>query len=96
MGPAGIEQLQQLLQRIINLSVGFAFIVLLIMLLVTGIKYLTSGGESKPLASAGNSLTWTLLGIIFLVIIWLVLLLVRALTGVDVTKFCIGFPPYCL
>lgn len=96
MGPAGIEQLQQLFQRIINLSVGAAFIALLVMLIVTGIKYLTSGGEAKPLSSANNALTWALLGVIFLVIIWLVLLLIKAFTGVDVTKFCIGFAPYCL
>ena len=96
MGPAGIEQLNQLITRIINLSVGLAFIALLIVLIITGIKYLTSGGEPKPLASASNALTWALLGIMFLVVIWLVLLLVRAFTGVDVTKFCIGFAPYCL
>jgi len=96
MGAAGIEQLNQLFARIINLSVGIAFIAVLIMLIVTGIKYLTSGGEAKPLASANNALTWTLLGLIFLVIIWLVLLLIKAFTGVDVTKFCIGFAPYCL
>lgn len=96
MGPAGIEQLQQLFLRIVNLSVGIAFIALLVMLVVTGIKYLVSGGEAKPLASANSSLTWALLGIVFLVIIWLVLRLIEAFTGVPVTQFCLGFKPYCL
>lgn len=97
MGPdaAGLNQLQQLLQRIINLSVGAAFIALFIMLIVGGIKYLTSGGEPKPLSSANNTMTWAILGIIFLVIIWLILLLIKAFTGVDVTKFCLGFAPFC-
>lgn len=98
MGPGapGLDQLQQLIQRIINLSVGLAFVALLVMLIVGGIKYLTSGGEPKPLSSANNTLTWAILGIVFLVIIWLILLLIKAFTGVDVTKFCIGFAPYCL
>lgn len=93
MGPdaAGLPQLQQLLQRIINLSVGLAFIALLIMLILGGIKYLTSGGEPKPLSSANNTITWAILGIIFLVLIWLILLLIEAFTGVNVTKFCLGF-----
>ena len=91
-GPAGAVQLQELIQRIINLSVGLAFIVLLIMLVVSGIRFLTSGGESKGLNQASKTLTWALLGILFLVLAWLVLRLIEAFTGVPVTKFCLGFP----
>lgn len=88
---AGVTQLQELIQRIINLSVGLAFIALTIMLVVAGIKYLTSGGEPKALSSASTTLTWALLGMLFLVIAWLILLLVKAFTGVNVTIFCISF-----
>jgi hypothetical protein len=94
--PAGLDQLQDLIQRTINLSVGGAFIVLTMMLVVAGIKYLTSGGEPKALNSANNTLTWALLGILFLAIGWLLLRLIAAFTGVEVTQFCLGFPPYCL
>lgn len=93
--PAGVQQLQDIIQRIINLVVGAAFVVLLVMLIVAGIRYITSGGEQKSLQSAHNTLTWALLGILFMVIAWLILLLVKAFTGVDVTKFCIGFAPLC-
>ncbi|KKS12137.1 hypothetical protein A2617_02630 [Candidatus Daviesbacteria bacterium RIFOXYD1_FULL_41_10] len=93
---AGISELQQLLQRIINLSVGAAFIAVTVVLVVAGIKYLTSGGEPKPLSSAHSAVTWALLGIVFLVIAWLILILIKAMTGVDVTKFCLGVAPYCL
>lgn len=88
---AGVGQLQELFQRIINLSVGLAFIVLTIMLVVGGIRYLTSGGDPKALSSASTTLTWALLGMFFLVIAWLILLLIKAFTGVDVTIFCISF-----
>lgn len=95
-GPAGIEQLQQVFQRVINLSVGIVLIILTIMLVVGGIKYLTSGGEPKAISSASSTLTWALLGVFFLVIAWIALKIIEALTGVPVTKFCIGFAPYCL
>lgn len=95
MEPVGLSQLQNLIQRIINLSIGAAFIALIIMLVVGGIKYLTSGGEPKQISSANNTLTWALLGIVFLVIAWLILLLIKAFTGVEVTKFCLGFKPFC-
>lgn len=91
-GPAGVLQLQQLLLRLINLIVEGAFIVLLIMLVWAGIKYLTSGGEAKPLQQANTTLTWALLGILFLALAWVVLRLIEAFTGVKVTLFCIGFP----
>ncbi|MFH0937086.1 MAG: hypothetical protein V1808_02245 [Candidatus Daviesbacteria bacterium] len=89
--PAGLDFLEKMFQRIINLSFGAAFIALVIVLVVTGIKYLTSGGEPKALSSAHNSLTWALLGMLFLVIVWLILLLIEHLTGVQVTKFCLSF-----
>ncbi len=89
--PAGALQLQELIQRIINLSVPIAFMVLTIMLIVTGIKYLTSGGEPKAIQSASASLTWAFLGIVFLAIAWLILLLIEAFTGAKITQFCLGF-----
>lgn len=94
-GPAGLQQLQELFVRIISLSAGLAFVVVLIMLIVTALKYLVSGGEPKALSAANSSLTWTLLGIVFLILAWLVLKLIEAFTGVEVTKFCLGFKPYC-
>lgn len=90
--PAGIGYLQLLFQRAIQLAVAVAFIVLVIMLTVGGIKYLTSGGDSKGLQSASNTFTWALLGILFMVLAWLILLLIQNFTGVNVTKFCLGFP----
>lgn len=91
-GPAGVLQLQHLFLRIINLAVEGAFIVLVIMLLWAGIRYLTSGGDPKPLQQANSTLTWALLGLSFLALAWIILRLISALTGVDITLFCIGFP----
>ncbi len=89
--PAGLADLQGLVKRIIQLSVGAAFIALVVVLTIAGIKFLTSGGEAKPIQSASQAVTWALLGMLFLVIAWLVLQLIHAFTGIDVTKFCIGF-----
>lgn len=93
MGPAaaGKDQLVELFTRIINLAVEAAFLVLIIMLLYAGFKFLTSGGDPKAISSASATITWALLGILFLAIGWLILLLIRNFTGIDVTKFCIGF-----
>lgn len=90
-GPAGVNDLQNLFARILNISVGFAFIALLVVLLFAGIKFLTSGGDTKAIQGASQTVTWGLLGMLFLVVAWLVLQLIHAFTGIDVTKFCLNF-----
>ena len=93
-GPAGITQLQDLITRMINLSVGAAFILVTVVLVVIALRYLTSGGEPKALGQAHDAVTWALLGIVFMVLAWLTLLLVQSFTGVEVTQFnlCTLFP----
>lgn len=85
--PAGLDQIAGTFQRFISISVGLAFVALLVMVIFAGYKYLASGGEPKAVSSAHQTLTWALLGIFFLAIAWLILLLIHALTGVDVTIF---------
>lgn len=94
--PAGVVQLQALVARIISLLVGIGFIVVVVMLVTAGIKYITSGGDQKSLQAASNTITWALLGIAFMVLIWIFVKVIQAFTGVNVTSFCIGLPPYCL
>ncbi len=98
MDPAGVLQLQQLITRIINLAAALAFLALLVMFIYAGFKYLTSNGDPKALQSAHQTVIWAVLGVIFLVLAWLILKLIEAFTGVQVTQFCIGFPgapTYC-
>lgn len=89
---AGVIQIQQMVQRVIGLSVALAFIALAVYLFYSGYKYLTSGGEQKAVAAAHNSVTWALMGMLFLVFAIIALRLITAFTGVNVLDVCIGFP----
>lgn len=90
---AGVLQIQELLTRMINISVVIAFMALTFWLGWSAIKlFITSGGEPKAVQQAWQSVTWAFLGIMFLILGWLVLSLIQAFTGVQVTTFCIGFP----
>jgi chromate transport protein ChrA len=90
--PAGVKELQDLITRFISLSVGLAFLALTIMIMVSAFKFLTSGGDPKAVQSARNTLTYAVIGIVFMVGAWLGLRLIEAFTGVTVTNFCLGFP----
>lgn len=90
---AGVVQLQEVFLRIINISVALAFIAVTAVLFWAGIKYLTSGGDPKAIAAAHQAVTWAMLGALFLALAWLILLLIRAFTGVDVIgQFDLKFP----
>lgn len=94
--PADLGALQKLLTDLISISVGLAFVALVVMLVVGGIRLIISGGDAKGLQGAQQTITWAVVGIILLVVAWLVLKLISSFTGVDVTQFCIGFAPNCL
>lgn len=91
--PAGLQQIEELFTRIVSIMAGLGFVATLIMLISAGFKYLTSGGEQKALQSAHNTASWALLGILFMAIAWLILQLIKTLTGVDVTIFNIKILP---
>lgn len=95
--PAGLAQIEDTFSNFISVFVGFAFVALLIVAMMAGFKYLTSGGEPKAVSAAHQTLSWALLGIFMMAVAWIVLLLIKEFTGVNVLNFniktlCNGIP----
>ena len=88
----GLPQLQALIERFITVSVGIAFFALTIVIIVSGVKILVSGGDAKAVGAARNAITWAIAGIAFMALAWIVLLLVQAFTGAKLTNFNLAFP----
>jgi hypothetical protein len=87
--PATLSDLEVLFQRVISIALGLGGIVLFVMLVVGGFKYLTSGGDPKAVESAQKTLTSAILGLVLLLSAYLILKLIGNFTGVDLTKFSI-------
>lgn len=85
--PAGLKEIEDVFTSIISVIVGLGFIILLVMLTWAGIKYLTSAGEPKTIQAAHHTVSWALLGIVFMALAWLILQLIKVFTGIDVTIF---------
>lgn len=92
-GPAGVAQIEYIFGRVICITVPLGYTALLIVLIIAGFKYLISGGEAKAVTSAHQTVTWGILGILFLAIAWLVLLLIQNFTEVKVTQFTLSSLP---
>lgn len=91
-GAATIGNLGCLFGRIVSYALGFAGIVLFVLLLIGGFRFITSGGDPKAIEGARKTLTSAIIGLVIILVSYLILILITNITGVDVTKFNIILP----
>ncbi|KKS96227.1 MAG: hypothetical protein UV71_C0001G0101 [Microgenomates group bacterium GW2011_GWC1_43_13] len=87
---ATIADLGLLFKNIVSYALGFAGIVLFILLLVGGFKFITSGGDPKAVESAKKTLTSAIAGLFIILVSYLIMILISNILGVDVTEFKIS------
>jgi hypothetical protein len=83
--PAQIGDIVIVIGNVITLLAPFALIAFFAMLIYGGFQLMMSGGDPKAAGAARNTLTYAILGIILVVVVWLLLLLIENITGVNVT-----------
>ncbi len=92
-GPDGdVATIQCLVPLFRNVVVGvvqLGGVALFLMFVVGGFLFLTSGGDPKKLEQARNTITYAIIGVVVIVSAYLILLLIKAITGVDTTGFTI-------
>jgi hypothetical protein len=84
-----IRYLECIFGNVVGMFLGFAAIVLFIMLILGGFKFLTSGGKPESLESARNTLTYAIGGMILIALSFLILRFIQEFTGAEVTNFVI-------
>lgn len=90
--PAKLSDLEKVFGNVVQVVLALGGIVLFIMLLSGGFKYITSGGDPKGVEEAKKTLTYAIGGMILLAMAFLILRFIQQLTGVDVTRFKIYLP----
>jgi len=89
---ATIQGFECLFKNIVRILTPIAGLAVFIMFIVGAFQLITAGGEAKQIQKARKTLTAAVLGLVVFVGIWFILLLIKAITGVDVTKFEIPGP----
>ena len=84
---ATLQDLEGLFSNVVNIILGIAGITFFVLLLSSGFKFITSGGDPKALEGAKKTLTFAIGGLILIIASYLILLLIKEITGVDVTIF---------
>ena len=94
MPPPELYKLQDIFSNVVSSLLALGGIVLLIMLLMGGFKYLTSGGDPKAVEGAKKTLTTAIGGFVLLIGSYLILRIIGTFTGTDasITNFQIFKP----
>lgn len=86
---ATIQGLECLLANILTVFIALIGMAAFVMVLIAGIRYLLSGGNTKGTEQARSTLTMAILGIVVALSAFIILNLLSAFTGVDLTQFFI-------
>lgn len=89
MPPAQLSQLEDVFGNVVTSLLALGGIVLFLMLLSGGFKYLASGGDPKATETAQKTLTYAIGGMVLLAGSYMILRIISDFTGADVTNFVI-------
>lgn len=81
--------LNDIFAKIISYVLALGAIVLFVMLIIGGFKFITSGGDAKITQEAKKTITAAIGGIALLALSFLILKLIEQFTGVTLTTFSI-------
>jgi len=89
--PPSLQNLEFVFENVITSVLALGGIVLFIMLLSGGFKYLTSGGDPKAVEGAQKTLTYAIGGLVMLAGSFLILKIIGTFTGTEtiITNFTI-------
>ncbi len=88
-GAATFKCLEPLFANLVQALTALVGVAIFIMFVVGGFSFIFSGGDQKKLEKARGTLTNAIIGVVVIVCAYLILLTIKALTGVDVTKFTV-------
>jgi len=87
MAPARISDLEIVFGNVVKFALGLAAIALFCMLVVGGFSYITAGDNPKAAEGAQKTITYAIGGLALVLVSYLILVLIKMITGVDVTQF---------
>ena len=87
--PAQIQDLEVLFARAVKFAAWGAGIGLFVMIVMGGIKLITSHGDPQAAASARQTITFAVVGLLVIVGGWLVLFLLGKVLGINLLQFTI-------
>lgn len=87
-GVATLQCVPQVFQNIVTAALIFAGVVALFFIIISGYKFLTSGGDPKQVDGARKTMMYAILGLILVLLSFAIVKFISITTGVDcINKF---------
>ena len=83
--PPKLSDLEMVFTNLVQALLALAGITLFILILMGGLKYITSGGDPKAMEGAQKTITYAIGGLIVILLSYMILVFIAKITGVDVT-----------
>lgn len=90
--PAKLSDLEGIFSNVVKSLLGLVAIVLLVILVSSGFKMMSAGGDPKVIETAKKSLTMAITGLLVILFGYIILALIYKFTGVNVTIFRVFMP----
>lgn len=84
MPPPTLKDLETVFTNVVSALFAFGALVLFVMMISTGLKYLNSGGDPKSVEGAQKTFTYAVGGFVILAGSYLILKIIESFTGVTV------------
>ena len=72
-----------IIQNIVQAALAFSGLVALVIIIYSGITYITSHGDPQKVESAKKTMTWAIVGLVIIFLSFFLVNLISKLTGVD-------------
>lgn len=86
---ATIQGLECLIANFLTVFIALIGLAAFVMIVVASFRYLLSGGNTKGTEQARSTVTYAVIGIVVALSAFIILNLLSAFTGIDLTKFTI-------
>jgi hypothetical protein len=86
---ATIQGIECLMANVLSVFIALIGLAAFVMIVAAAFRYLLSGGNTKGTEQARNTVTFAIVGIVVALSAFIILNLLTAFTGVDLTKFVI-------
>ena len=87
--PAKLNDLEGVFGNIVSVILALAGVVLFLVLVSGGYKYITAGSNPQALEGAKKTITYAILGIVFIAMAFLIIRVIETITGVNLSEFTI-------
>lgn len=81
-GIATFDCFPTIIQNLVNIFFVAAVVVAFILILVSGVKFITSRGDKEAVASAQKTLTFAIIGLVFMIFAVVIIRILATIIGV--------------